>query len=195
MTTDIDDGFEVIIPTEVDAEPAEEISSTPPKKVRKLCACGCGEEVTGNRSLKRGHTMGEGLPASIFAGNDIVVFQAAMVMLVGAISAGVENKLNVPRMEQEEQQAIGEPLGRIAARHIPKALLKRMKPGDAADAIAIITVMSAYTIRITTTKKEEKPPVATNGHIPNSGVSGSPLQQYSYTPPEQNFQSQNGPAN
>jgi len=192
MTTEVDDGFEVILPTEVDAQPTEETSSLPPpdKKVRKLCACGCGEEVTGNRSLKRGHTMGDGLPQSIFAGNDIVVFQAAMVMLIGAISAGLENKLAIPRMEQEEQQAIGEPLGRIAARHIPKAVLKRMKPGDAADAIAIITVMSAYTIRITTSKKEEKPPVATNGQVHHPPVSGqtSTLTQYSYRPPEQNFQ-------
>src|SRR5215469_16086966 len=153
MTTDIDDGFEVIIPTEVDAEPAEEISSTPPKKVRKLCACGCGEEVTGNRALKRGHQMGDGLPASIFAGNDIVVFQAAMVMLVGAISSGLDNKLHIQKMESEEQQAIGEPLGRITARHIPKAILRKMKPGDAADAMAIITVMGAYIIRITTAEK------------------------------------------
>jgi hypothetical protein len=191
------DDFEILTPTEVEAS-TEPLPEEPLRRVRKLCACGCGEEVSGNRALKRGHTMGEGLPASIFGGNDIVVFQAAMVMLIGAISAGLENKLSVPKMESEEATAIGEPLGRIAARHIPKSILKRMKPGDAADAIAIITVMSAYTIRITTQKKEDKV-VATNGHINNSGVSGqtttAPLQQYQYRPPEQNFQPQNGGAN
>ena len=193
------DNFEVLTPTEVDAQfPPEADPSDTPAKVRKLCACGCGEEVSGNRALKRGHTMGEGLPSSIFGGNDIIVFQAAMVMLVGAISAGLDNKLRIPRMESEEQTAIGEPLGRIAARHIPKELLKRMKPGDAADAIAIITVMSAYTIRITTSKKDDN---ATNQQQSNSPVSRqngtTPLQQYQYRPPEQIFinQQQNGGTN
>ena len=192
------DDFELLTPTEVDSafpqseqDPSEEPAAP---KVRKLCACGCGEEVTGNRALKRGHSMGDGLPQSIFSGNDIVVFQAAMVMLLGAISAGLDNKLHIPPMEAEERQAIGEPLGRIAARHIPKELLKKMKPGDAADAIAIITVMSAYVIRITTMKKEtvEVPTVATNGHVTDSGVSG--LNQYQYRGVQGN-QSQNGSAN
>lgn len=185
------DEFEILTPTEVEASITE--PEGPKTSIRKLCVCGCGEEVSGNRALKRGHTMGEGLPPSIFGGNDIVVFQAAMVMLVGAISAGVENKLGVPRMESEESTAVGEPLGRIAARHIPKALLKRMKPGDAADAVAIITVMSAYTIRITTQKKEDN---ATNEHRNNPPVQGqngtAPLQQYAYRPPEQIYQPQNG---
>lgn len=188
----VEDDFEVLTPTEVSAE----TSDTPPEveRVRKLCACGCGEEVTGNRALKRGHSMGDGLPQSIFSGNDIIVFQAALVMLVGAISAGVENKFGIPRMESEEQTAVGEPLGRIAARHIPKALLRKMKPGDAADAIAVITVMCAYTIRVTTAKKTlEVPPVATNGHYDDQTVSG--LGQYSYRSPVQNVQSQNDRTN
>lgn len=188
------DDFEILTPTEVEASVGESDEPLTKKSIRKLCACGCGEEVSGNRALKRGHTMGEGLPPSIFGGNDIVVFQAAMVMLVSAISAGLDNKLNIPRMESEETTAIGEPLGRIAARHIPKSILKRMKPGDAADAIAIITVMSAYTIRVTTRKKEDN---ADNEHGYNPPVQGqngtAPLQQYSYRPPEQQiYQPQNG---
>jgi len=188
----VDDSFEVLTPTEVSAE--TEPDTPVDGKVRKLCVCGCGEEVTGNRSLKRGHTMGDGLPASIFSGNDIIVFQAGFVMLVGAISAAIENKTKFPRMESEEQTAIGEPLGRIAARHIPKALLRKMKPGDAADAIAVITVMSAYIIRATTSeKKVEVPPVATNGQYNDQTISG--LNQYSYRNPVQNIQSQNDIAN
>jgi hypothetical protein len=190
----VEDEFEVLTPTEVEAEISEPLPEEP-KKVRKLCACGCGEEVTGNRALKRGHQMGDGLPQSIFSGNDIIVFQAAMVMLVGAISAGVENKTKFPRMEQEEQQAVGEPIGRIAARHIPKTLLRRMKPGDAADAIAVITVMSAYIIRATTMPKQikETPTVATNGHYNDQTVSG--LGQYSYRSPVQNQQQENDRSN
>jgi len=190
------DNFEVLTPTEVDAQftPETDPPDTP-ARVRKLCACGCGEEVTGNRALKRGHTMGEGLPSSIFGGNDIIVFQAAMVMLIGAISSGLDNKLHVPRMEVEEQTAIGEPLGRIAARHIPKELLKRMKPGDAADAIAIITVMSAYTIRITTSKKEDNADNKQQSDSPVSRQNGTTLYQYQYRPPEQNYQPQNGGTN
>lgn len=190
----VQDNFEVLTPTEVDATFSDTDPTDTPAKVRKLCACGCGEEVSGNRALKRGHTMGEGLSASVFGGNDIIVFQAAFVTLVAALSAGAENLFQIPKMEQEESQAIGEPLGRIAARHIPKALLKRMKPGDAADAIAIITVMSAYVIRVTTTPKDKKEiPVATNGYIPDQGVSG--LNQYGYRPPVQSFQSQDDRTN
>ena len=193
----VDNDFEILTPTEVDAQFSSESdpSDAPAKvQIRKLCACGCGEEVSGNRALKRGHTMGEGLPPSIFGGNDILVFQAAFVTLVAAISAGVENQFHIPRMESEESQAIGEPLGRIAARHIPKALLKRMKPGDAADAIAIIAVMSAYTIRVTTSKKEVKEtPVATNGQYNDQSVSG--LNQYQYRNPVPNQQPQNDIAN
>ena|SRR5215471_2556701 len=190
------DDFEILTPTEVEAS-TEPLPEEPLRKVRKLCACGCGEEVTGNRALKRGHTMGEGLPASIFGGNDIVVFQAAMVMLIGAISSAAENKLNIPRMESEEQTAIGEPLGRITARHIPKAILKRMKPGDAADAMAVITVMGAYIIRITTAKKDGEN--GTNQQRTDTPVSRqngtATLQQYQYRPPEQSFQPQNGGTN
>ena len=193
------DDFEVLTPTEIEANIDEPLPEAPKGKVRKLCACGCGEEVTGNRALKRGHSMGEGLSPSIFGGQDIVVFQAAFVMLVGAISAKLDNTLHVPRMEQEEQQAIGEPLGRIAARHIPKEILKRMKPGDAADAMAIITVMGAYIIRISDIPKKETPQVATNQQFPNSPISRqngvTPLNQYQYRPPEQNFQPQNGGTN
>jgi hypothetical protein len=190
-----DDDFEILTPTEVEAtiEPTPvEVDKT--SRIRKLCACGCGEEVTGNRALKRGHTMGEGLPQSIFGGNDILVFQAAGVALLGGISAGLENKFSIPKMEAEESQAIGEPLGRIAARHIPKQILRHMKPGDAADSVAIISIMAAYIIRITTMPKEKREvPVATNGHIVDSSVSG--LGQYSYRPPEQNFQQQTGSPN
>lgn len=198
----VEDDFEILTPTEVDSattggkEPDPEDT---PSKVRKLCACGCGEEVTGNRALKRGHQMGDGLSASIFSGNDILVFQAAFVALVGAITTGVENKTGVPRTEPEESQAIGQPLGRIAARHIPKALLRKMKPGDAADGVLIATTITAYIVRISTSpRKAEAQPVATNGHIPDSGVSGqtsSPLLQYQYRNPVQSFQPQNDAAN
>lgn len=196
----VEDEFEILTPTEVDSATTEsepESDSPTPLKVRKLCACGCGEEVTGNRALKRGHTMGDGLSSSIFSGNDILVFQAAFVALVGAITSGIENKTGVPRTEPEESQAIGQPLGRIAARHIPKQLLKRMKPGDAADCVLVGTTLTAYIVRITTSpRKVTEVPVATNGHIPNSGVSGQtvPLNQYAYQPPEQNFKPQNGNA-
>jgi hypothetical protein len=194
-TSLVDDDFEVLTPTEVNAETAAEVitETISDQKVRKLCACGCGETVTGNRALKRGHQMGDGLPASIFSGNDILVFQAGFVMLVGAISAAIENKTKFPRMESEEQTAVGEPLGRIAARHIPKTLLRRMKPGDAADSIAVITVMCAYIIRATTVEKKEVPPVATNGQYNDQTVSG--LGQYSYRNPAQNVQSQNDRTN
>lgn len=194
------DEFEVLTPTEVDSAtqfdtPEENESESAPVKVRKLCACGCGEEVTGNRALKRGHTMGDGLSASIFSGNDILVFQAAFVTLVGAITAGVENKFGVPRTETEESQAIGQPLGRIAARHIPKNLLKKMKPGDAADSVLIATTITAYVVRITTSpKKAEATPVATNRFVPDSGIPGS-LNQYSYSPPNQTFKQENDRTN
>lgn len=174
----------------------EETTDTPvekPKSVRKLCACGCGEEVTGNRALKRGHQMGEGLSPSIFGGNDIVVFQMAMVALVGALTNAVDRKLHVPPMEAEEIRGVGEPLGRITARHIPKALLKRMKPGDAADAVAVVMIMSAYIVRITTSEKKVETPVGSNGYDADQAISG--LQQYSYRPPEQSYQPQNGATN
>lgn len=190
------DDFEILTPTEVEAS-TEPLPEEPLKRVRKLCACGCGEEITGNRALKRGHTMGEGLSPSIFGGQDIVVFQAAFVMLVGAISAKLDNTLHIPRMESEESTAIGEPLGRIAARHIPKAILKRMKPGDAADAMAVITVMGAYIIRISDIPRKAETPVATNGPINNPPVPGQngSLNQYQFRPPEQNFQPQNDRTN
>ena len=189
----VEDEFEILTPTEVTAEFQEIDTSDAPKKVRKLCACGCGEEVSGNRALKRGHTMGEGLSASVFGGNDILVFQAGFVTLVSAIFAGLHNKKIIPvAMESEEAEGIGEPLGRIAARHIPKAVLRRLKPGDTADAIAVISTMAAFTIRSTTMPKEAKViPVATNGY--NSDFSG--LGQYAYRPPEQNVQPQNGSSN
>jgi len=194
--TETDTEFELLTPTEINetfsTETPEETTDAP-KKVRKLCACGCGEEVTGNRALKRGHTMGEGLSPSVFGGNDIVVFQMAMVALVGSLTHAIERKLNVPAMEPEETRGIGEPLGRIAARHIPKALLKRMKPGDAADAVAVIMIFSAYTIRVTTSEKKVKEtPVGTNGYNDDQAISG--LQQYAYRT-NQDYQSQNGATN
>lgn len=195
----VGDEFELLTPTEVDSAtsgpPETDAADTPePTRVRKLCACGCGEEVTGNRALKRGHQMGDGLSASVFSGNDILVFQAAFVALVGAITAGVENRTGIPRTEPEESQAIGQPLGRIAARHIPRALLRKMKPGDAADSILIATTITAYVIRVTTTpKKVEGQVVATNGHVADQGVSG--LNQYAFRRPEPNLQPQNGSAN
>lgn len=193
-TSLVEDEFEILTPTEVDSATNTNHESDESTKVRKLCACGCGEELGENstRALKRGHTMGDGLPQSVFSGNDILVFQAAFVALIGAITAGVENKTGVPRTEPEESQAIGQPLGRIAARHIPKALLKKMKPGDAADCILIGTTLTAYIVRITTSprilKKEESQTVATNGHVPDQGIPGQTniLNQYAYTPPNQN---------
>ena len=196
----VEDKFEILTPTEVDSATGEhhddtETVESAPTKVRKLCACGCGEEITGNRALKRGHSMGDGLSASIFSANDVLIFQAAFVALIGAITSGIENKTGVPRTEPEESQAIGEPLGRIAARHIPKAVLKRLKPGDAADCVLIGSTLTAYIIRITTSPKQvtEATTVATNGRIPNPPISG--LNQYQYRPPEQNFQPQNGTPN
>lgn len=197
----VDDSFEILTPTEIDSvsesgEPDVDDSPTP-KKIRKLCACGCGEEITGNRALKRGHSMGDGLSASVFSGNDILVFQAAFVALISAITNAVENKTGVPKAEPEEAQAIGEPLGRIAARHIPRALLRKMKPGDAADCVLVGTTLTAYIIRITTAPKKakvEENHVATNGYVNNQTVSGT-LNQYEFRPPEQNFQSQNDRTN
>lgn len=192
----VENDFELLTPTEVDSNFGSEESPPEPKeKIRKLCACGCGEEVTGNRALKRGHLLGEGLPTSVFGGNDIIVFQMAMVAFVGALTNFIDNKFHVPPMEAEEIRGIGEPLGRITARHIPKALLKRMKPGDAADAVAIVMITSAYILRITSNKeKKQENSVATNGYINDQAVSG--LQQYAYRPPETQIgQQQNGNAN
>lgn len=200
----VGDDYEILTPTEVDSatsdtreEPELDLEPKSQNKVRKLCACGCGEEVTGNRALKRGHQMGDGLSASVFSGNDIIVFQAAFVALVGAITAGVEAKFGVAKTEPEESQAIGQPLGRIAARHIPKALLRKMKPGDAADCVLIGTTITAYIVRITTMpKKAEVSNVATNGHVTDSGIPGqtTPLAQYTYGSGSK-FEPQNGSTN
>lgn len=193
----VDNDFELLTPTEVSENfvPEESTPENVPTKIRKLCACGCGEEVTGNRALKRGHQMGEGLSPSVFGGNDIIVFQMAMVAFVGALTNAIDNRFHVPPMEAEEIRGIGEPLGRITARHIPKAILKRMKPGDAADAVAIVMISSAYILRITSQKKEkETPDNGSNGYINDQAVSG--LGQYSYRPPEvQILQQQNGASN
>lgn len=186
MAVDVDDGFEVIESTEVDAsENAEDISSAPPKQVRKLCACGCGETVNGNRALKRGHTIGTGITQQ-WAPEDLLVLQTAVVTFLMAVTAFVEKKRNVPRMELEEAQAIGNPVGRIAARHFR---WKHIKPGDAADVASIVVALSAYTMRIFSDQKKQEVPVATNGFVNNQGISG--LGQYQYRPPDQGFQSQN----
>jgi hypothetical protein len=68
-----------------------------------------------------------------------------------------------------------------------------MKPGDVADSVAIITVTSAYIMRISSMKKEDKQ-VATNGHYSDQGISG-PLTQYEYRPPEQVSFQENGSPN
>lgn len=180
MTTEIDDGFEVITPVEeVDAS---EVDSTPPPKVRRLCACGCGEEVTGNRALKRGHSMGTGLQASIWGADDIFVLQAAFVQMFLWSTIWIEHKREIARMEPEEATALAAPCSRIFARHFPKKLLKYMKPGDVSDAVAIVTVFGAYTVRVTTAKKTEVPQ---NGATGNYDQTVSGLTQYSYRAPEQ----------
>lgn len=186
--TEVDDGFEIIAPTESDAlveEPA------PQQKVRKLCACGCGEEVTGNRALKRGHSMGTGLTASVWGADDIFVLQSAFIGMLTWGTIWIEHQRKIARMEPEEASALAAPSARIFARHFPKKLLKYMKPGDVSDAVAIMTVFTAYTVRVTTSKKVEQP--ITNGNTEqfyDQAISG--LNQYSYRPPEQISQQENG---
>lgn len=185
---EVDDGFELITPTEEE----EATQTQQPKKVRKLCACGCGEEVTGNRALIRGHTMGTGLAGNIWGADDIFVLQSAFIGMFLYGTRWVEHKTKFKRMEPEEAQAIAPPAARIFARHFPKRLLKYMKPGDVSDAMAIMTVFTAYTLRASmeSEKKEETSVYATNGHDNDSGVSRQgldTLSQYTYRPPEQTF--------
>ena len=188
MTVEVDDGFEVILPSEVDAQDTPE--PLPPKI--RLCACGCGEEVTGTRSLKRGHTMGSGLTTSVWAAEDILGLQSAVFGILIALTIWVEHKRKIPKMEPEEAQAIANPLGRIMARHFPKKLLKHMKPGDVTDSMSIMTAVFAYSMRMSTMPKENGVISANNGYVSDSGVSG--LNQYSYRPAEQITQQENGTA-
>lgn len=188
-----DDGFEVLTPTEVDATD-NPVPVTDSNKVRRLCACGCGEEVTGLRALKRGHTMGTGLQMSSFAPEDVLMVQAAFCGMFMGGTAWIGNKRDIPGMEVEEAQALANPSGRIFVRHFPKRLLKHMKPGDVSDGLAIISAISMYSMRVATVTKHKKdgtPLNATNGY--NSDISG--LGQYSYTPPEQITQQENGTPN
>lgn len=182
----VDDGFEVIAPVEEVDATEDSPGGTGNTKVRKLCACGCGEEVLGNRALKRGHSMGTGLQPSKFGADDIFVLQSAFVGMFIWGTRWIEHKRQIARMEPEEASALAAPCSRIVARHFPKKLLKYMKPGDVSDAVAIMTVFTAYTVRVTTAPKQTtEAPVenATNGYNTDSGVSG--LLQYSYRPPEQ----------
>jgi hypothetical protein len=189
---ELDDGFEIIAPTEADALLTDE--SIPPAKVRKLCACGCGEEVTGNRALKRGHSMGTGLQASVWGADDIFVLQSAFIGMLTWGTIWIEHKRQIARMEPEEASALAAPSARIFARHFPKKLLKYMKPGDVSDAVAIMTVFTAYTVRVTTSKKVEQPNLnGISGYEYDQTVSG--LNQYSYHPPEQVSQQENGATN
>jgi len=193
MTVDVDDGFTVLTPSEVDA--AEELSATPPPKakVRKLCACGCGEEVTGNRALKRGHTIGTGITAA-WAPEDMYVIQSGLTGILLASTLWIEKKRNVPRLELEEAQGLSAPIGRIVARHTPKPLLRYLKPGDVADAFAVTGVLSAYLTRIAISDSPRSDN-ATNGQQYNPPVQGyADLSAYAYRPPQAS-QQQNGITN
>lgn len=192
MTVDTDDGFEIIQPTEVDA--TDNPVTETPAKVRRLCACGCGEEVTGQRALKRGHTMGSGLSMSSFAPEDVLMVQAAFCGMFMGGTHWIGKKRNVPGMEVEEAQALANPAGRMFVRHFPKKLLKYMKPGDVGDGMQIISAISMYSMRIAEVSKKQGETLngTTNGY--NADFSG--LGQYSYTPPEQQIhQQENGSPN
>jgi hypothetical protein len=181
-----DDGFEVLPPTE-EPEIIVEEKSTP---VRKLCACGCGEEVTGLRALKRGHSMGTGLQMSSFAPEDVLMVQAAFSGMFMGGTAWIGMKRGIPGMEVEEAQALANPAGRMFVRHFPKQLLRHMKPGDISDGIAILAAVSMYTMRVGSTNKSNSTGVVNaNGYHADSTVSG--LTQYQYTPPEQTIQQEN----
>lgn len=193
MTTETDDGFEIIQPTEVDA--TDNPVTETPSKVRRLCACGCGEEVTGQRALKRGHTMGTGLQMSSFAPEDVLMVQAAFCGMFMGGTAWIGNKRKIPGMEVEEAQALANPSGRIFVRHFPKALLRHMKPGDVSDALAIISAVSMYSMRVQTVVSHQQNGTPLNGTNNGYDANLSGLGQYSYTPPEQITQQENGSPN
>lgn len=180
-----EDGYELVNPSDVDAA---EQSAIPTTKIRKLCACGCGEEVSGNRALRRGHTIAIGL-GSVWAPEDLIILQSGLTGLIMGITVWIEHKRNIPRMELEEVQALANPLGRIGARHTPKKLLKYMKPGDISDCIAIGSVLSAYTLRISMSEKKEQN--ANSGLNNDQTISGyADLSKYLYRP--EASQPQNG---
>jgi hypothetical protein len=182
-----DDGFEVLPTTEEPKVLTEEKSTS----VRKLCACGCGEEVTGVRALKRGHSMGTGLQMSSFAPEDVLMVQAAFAGLFMGGTAYIGVRRGIPGMEVEEAQAIANPAGRMFVRHFPKRLLNHMKPGDISDGIAIVSAMSMYSMRVASSNKSKTSGVVNgNGYHADQTVSG--LSQYQYTPPEQTIQQENG---
>lgn len=175
--------FEVLSAPEIDAE----INPQPDKPDVKLCACGCGEPAPSGKSLKRGHTLAPGLSVK-WDSSDLLVVQTAVVMMLMAFTAWMENVRDVPHMEIEEAQAIGNPVGRILARHLP---LKGQLPGDIADGFAIASALFAYSLRISSTRKESNNG-STSRLQPDQTVSG--LDQYAYKEPATNVsvQSENG---
>ena len=188
------DDFEVLTPTEIEAsiesEPADVFQAPKRATIRRLCACGCGEEVSGNRALKRGHTVGTGITAA-WAPEDMYVISSGLTGMLMASTLWLEKKRGVPRMELEEAQALSNPIGRITARHTPKRLLAYLKPGDVADAFAIAGVLSAYLTRIAISESPRSEN-ATNGQQYNPPVQGYvDLSRYAYNP-SQIGQQQNG---
>jgi hypothetical protein len=165
--------------------PASEDKSGP-----RLCACGCGEIVRGSATLRRGHTLAPGISKQ-WDSSDLLVVQTALVMMLLAITAWLENNRNIVHMEMEEAQAIANPVGRIIARHLP---IKNALPGDVADAFAIASAVFAYTLRVTDVKSKQRVN-ATNGY--NTDIQGGlgPLEQYAYKTPDSPPQSENGQPN
>jgi len=170
--------FEVLTETQVDAA----VSDKKPEKAEpevRLCACGCGEKVTGSRTLRRGHTLAPGLTAQ-WDTEDLLVIQTAICMMVMALTAAVESsRFNVPAMKLEEAQAFANPAGRIFARHFS---WRKALPGDVADVFAMGSALTAYVVRIYVARNEN----ATNGPDANLTISGQDtLSQYAFHPTTQ----------
>lgn len=181
--------FEPLSASEVDAT----IASPPPEPDEKsgprLCACGCGEIVRGTATLRRGHTLAPGISKQ-WDSSDLLVVQTALVMMLLAVTAWLENHKGIPQMAMEEAQAIANPVGRIIARHFP---IKNALPGDVADVFAIASAVFAYTLRVTDAKEKQKIN-ATNGSNSNiqTGAGLGPLEQYAYRQPDSTPESENG---
>lgn len=177
--------------TESEVETAFPTPQPDEKSGPRLCACGCGEIVRGSATLKRGHTLAPGISKQWDA-SDLLVVQTALVMMMLAITAWLENHRGVVHMEMEEAQAIANPVGRIVARHFP---IKNALPGDVADVFAIASAVFAYTLRATDVKAKRNN--ATNGSNSDiqSGPGLGPLEQYAYKTPDSNPESENGPTN
>lgn len=192
MVVDNVEVWEPLSAPEVDAEVRESTppTITPDDKTR-YCACGCGEIVKGSATLKRGHTLAPGISRQWDA-SDLLVIQTAIVMMLLAVTAWLENNRGLVHMETEEAQAIANPIGRIIARHFP---IKKALPGDVADLFAIGSAVLAYTLRATDVKGKQQSNANSSGSANIQGGYG-PLEQYAYQPNtyQPPTQSENGSA-